>query len=211
MAKTTNDLNLIFLLKVSICATLIFACSNLDETRSGFNTENKGSFPTDSAKNVVYVIDGKFIENTDDQGRLPGLKSENISSVHVLKSKEASAKYGVPPGKKVIEITTVQADKKNYIVVEEEPEIEGGASSLFRVLEYPSSARIAGIEGTVVVKFVVDENGEAVDPYVVRGIGGGCDEAALRAVKQVKFKPYIQNGKKLPAQFTMPIIFRLSK
>ena len=48
-------------------------------------------------------------------------------------------------------------------------------------------ARRAGIEGRVTVQFIVNEAGQVENPRVIRGIGGGCDEAALDAVKQAKF------------------------
>ena len=70
-------------------------------------------------------------------------------------------------------------------------------------------ARRAGIEGRVTVQFIVNEAGQVENPRVIRGIGGGCDEAALEAVKKAKFTPGMQRGRPVRVQFSLPVIFRL--
>lgn len=96
-----------------------------------------------------------------------------------------------------------------FIVVEQQPELIGGMAALQKNIKYPEMARKAGIEGRVFVQFVVDERGNVNDPKVVRGIGGGCDKEALRAVESVKFKPGLQRGKPVKVQFSLPVTFRL--
>ena len=66
-----------------------------------------------------------------------------------------------------------------------------------------------GIEGRVTVQFIVNEKGEPTNPRVIRGIGGGCDEEALRLVKQARFKPGMQRGVPVRVQYSLPIVFRL--
>jgi TonB family protein len=56
---------------------------------------------------------------------------------------------------------------------------------------------------------VTDENGKVIHAKVLNGIGGGCDEVALDAIKQTKFNPGIQNGKPIKVQVTIPIWFKL--
>lgn len=90
------------------------------------------------------------------------------------------------------------------------PVLLGGMSAVYRNLRYPEIARNAGIEGRVVIQFVIDEQGNVVDPRVVRGIGGGCDEAALEAVKQLQFSPGRQRGRPVKVRYSLPIMFRLS-
>jgi len=96
-----------------------------------------------------------------------------------------------------------------FVVVEQQPELIGGMAALQSNIEYPEMARKAGIEGRVFVQFVVDEKGNVNDPKVVRGIGGGCDKEALRAVRSVKFKPGLQRGKPVKVQFSLPVVFQL--
>jgi TonB family protein len=61
----------------------------------------------------------------------------------------------------------------------------------------------------VYVQFIVNENGDVEDPRVIRGIGGGADEAALEAVRDAKFKPGVQRGRPVRVQYSLPIVFRL--
>jgi len=96
-----------------------------------------------------------------------------------------------------------------FMAVEEMPELQGGIASLQKKVNYPEMARKAGIEGRVVIQFIVNENGEVEDPHVIRGIGGGCDKEALRVVKEAKFKPGRQRGEPVRVQFSLPITFRL--
>ncbi len=78
---------------------------------------------------------------------------------------------------------------EEFEVVERMPELIGGLAAIQRAVRYPASAKEAGIEGRVIVQFIVDEQGRVVDPVVVRGIGAGCDEEAVRAISQVRFRP----------------------
>lgn len=76
---------------------------------------------------------------------------------------------------------------------------------------YPKAARKAGIEGRVIVKFVVDEDGAICDVRLLKGIGGGCDEEAVKVVSEMPFwNPGIQNGETVRVYFTLPITFRLT-
>lgn len=96
-----------------------------------------------------------------------------------------------------------------FVAVEQMPELVGGLAELQKGLTYPSMARRAGIEGRVIVQFIVNENGTVEDPRVIRGIGGGCDEEALKAVSKAKFKPGRQRGEPVRVQYSLPVIFRL--
>jgi protein TonB len=70
-------------------------------------------------------------------------------------------------------------------------------------------ARRAQIEGRVIVEFIIDKEGNVMDPKIIRGIGGGCDEVALNAVQKIKFKPGMQRGKPVLVRYSMPINFTL--
>ena len=63
--------------------------------------------------------------------------------------------------------------------------------------------------GRVILQFIVDENGNVTEPAVVRGIGAGCDEEALRVVREAKFKPGKQRGKAVKVKMSLPITFKL--
>lgn len=97
-----------------------------------------------------------------------------------------------------------------FVAVEQQPKLKGGQKWLYNHIKYPDMARKAGIEGRVIVQFIVDENGNVENPHVIRGIGGGCDKEALRVVKQAHFTPGRQRGKAVRVQFSLPIVFKLN-
>ena len=96
-----------------------------------------------------------------------------------------------------------------FVVVEQMPELIGGLAELQSKIKYPEMARRAGIEGRVYIQFIVNEQGQVENPQVIRGIGGGADEEALRVVKQAQFKPGMQRGRPVRVQYSLPIYFRL--
>ena len=89
------------------------------------------------------------------------------------------------------------------------PELIGGIGSLMKTIYYPEIAKKAGVEGTVVIQFVVDTQGRVKDAIVLKGIGGGCDEEALRAVNAAKFSPGRQRGKAVAVKMSLPVRFVL--
>jgi len=104
-----------------------------------------------------------------------------------------------------------EEEEEVFIIVEQMPKMIGGIASLQKYITYPEIAKIAGIEGRVIVRFVIDERGNVVDPQVIRGIGGGCDEEAVEAVKKVKFIPGKQRGQPVKVSYTLPVVFKISK
>ena len=96
-----------------------------------------------------------------------------------------------------------------WLYAEEMPELIGGLSAIQQEIRYPVIAKRAGVEGRVTLQFIVDENGNVTEPAVVRGIGAGCDEEALRVVREAKFKPGRQRGKAVKVKMSMPVMFKL--
>lgn len=105
-----------------------------------------------------------------------------------------------------------EGDKEEdfFVAVEDQPELIGGIGELQKKVTYPPRCKRAGIEGRVTVQFIVNTEGEVENPKVIRGIGGGCDQAAIEAIKKhAKFKPGRQRGKAVNVQMSLPILFRL--
>jgi protein TonB len=96
--------------------------------------------------------------------------------------------------------------------VEQIPEFSGNMGDyLGNHLHYPDAARESGIQGQVLIEFLVNEDGAVTNARVARGIGGGCDEEALRIVSGMpKWKPGKQNGMPVKVLFTLPIKFVLN-
>ncbi len=101
-------------------------------------------------------------------------------------------------------------------IVEQMPSFPGGEPAkltfLANNLHYPELAQESGIRGTVYLRFIVKADGSVTDIKIIRGIGGGCDEEAIRVVKLMpKWVPGKQKGKNVDVLFTMPISFVLSR
>ncbi|MCH8031929.1 MAG: energy transducer TonB [Bacteroidetes bacterium] len=96
-----------------------------------------------------------------------------------------------------------------FEMVDQIPELIGGLDGLQDRLEYPESCLSAGIEGRVFIQLLVSKEGRQSEVRVVRGIGGGCDEAAVRAVEWSRFIPGRDNGKPVRVRMSLPITFRL--
>ncbi|WP_340103503.1 energy transducer TonB [Rhodohalobacter sp. 8-1] len=107
------------------------------------------------------------------------------------------------------ENTMAQSSEEVFTVVDEMPEMIGGAESLYGEIKYPRAAARSGIEGRVFIQFVVDKDGNVRDEKVLRDIGGGCGEAALEAVREVKFTPGKKDGVAVNVQYSMPVTFKL--
>lgn len=103
----------------------------------------------------------------------------------------------------------VEEEPEIFVIVEQTPELIGGQSSLMEKINYPEIARKANVEGRVFLQFVVDENGNVHDPAVVRGIGAGCDEEALRVISEAKFIPGRQRGRAVKVKMSMSVLFKL--
>jgi protein TonB len=103
-----------------------------------------------------------------------------------------------------------------YTSIDEMPQFPGGMPALMDYLgasiQYPEKARKDDIQGKVVVKFVVCENGTLCNEEIVRSVGGGCDEEVIRVVKAMpNWKPGKQNGKAVKVYYTLPVSFRFKE
>ena len=101
-----------------------------------------------------------------------------------------------------------------FKVVEVMPEFPGGAAKMMEYIQknmkYPMMARESDIQGRVFVNFVVEPDGSISNVAVLRGIGGGCAEEAVRVVQSMpKWNPGKQRGTAVRCAFTVPIIFKL--
>ena len=105
-------------------------------------------------------------------------------------------------------------EEEIFRFVKNKPSFPGGETALNRFLasniEYPTMARESDIQGKVFLTFVVEKDGSITDVKLLRGIGGGCDDEAIRVVKIMpKWSPGKQNGRTVRVQFTLPVKFVL--
>lgn len=113
----------------------------------------------------------------------------------------------------LVEVEEVN-EEEIFTIVETMPSFPGGEAALFKYLQqnvkYPQMAKDAGITGRVFVSFVIDKSGNVTDTKILRGIGGGCDEEALRVVKAMPdWSPGKQRGRSVNVEYRLPINFIL--
>jgi TonB family protein len=115
-----------------------------------------------------------------------------------------------------IDEIVINADKedKPLTFVEKMPEYPGGIDSMMHFLakniKYPKTAFDMGISGRVILQFVINKEGKIENVKILRGIGGGCDEEALRVIKMMpNWEPGMDKGKIVSVYFTIPVVFTL--
>ncbi|MGY6523662.1 MAG: energy transducer TonB [Mongoliitalea sp.] len=114
----------------------------------------------------------------------------------------------------IADAPVVEKADEIFDVVENAPEFPGGMEAWYQYLQknlkYPTQARRMGIEGTVYVVFVVNTDGSIQDVELLRGIGGGCDEEAIRVVQNApKWTPGKQRGRPVRVRMRLPVRFKL--
>ena len=112
--------------------------------------------------------------------------------------------------------TIEKADEKVEIfgMVEEMPYFPGGEAKLLEYIakniNYPKEAIEKGIEGRVIMGLIIDVDGSVTDVKLLRGIGGGCDDEAIRVIKSLpKWRPAKQNGVSSRVSYQIPVNFKL--
>ena len=117
---------------------------------------------------------------------------------------------------KQIKFVPVDTSKLVYKVVEQMPAYPGGHEAMVKFLienvKYPEAAKKKNVQGTVFVSFIVRSSGAITDVKVLRGIGSGCDEEAVRVVSLMpKWTPGQEKGKAVDVMFNLPIKFALGE
>ncbi len=105
--------------------------------------------------------------------------------------------------------------KDTFLIVEKMPTYPGGMKAFYTLfskkLRYPSQARRMNVEGRVILSFIIGKDGAISNIKLLRGIGAGCDEEAIRILKKTaKWNPGKQRGKAVKVQMTIPINFKLN-
>lgn len=152
-----------------------------------------------AAVNTKPIVIEVLIGKTSDKSWDDILGSEDYDDELFAEEKEDKEEIPAPP----------------RTWVEKMPSFVGGEREMFaflgKNLRYPVQARDAGIEGIVYVEFVVEKDGSITNEKVYRSLGGGCEEAALKAVKRMpKWIPGSQGGQNVRVLFRLPVNFKLN-
>jgi protein TonB len=110
-----------------------------------------------------------------------------------------------------INAATIFSGEDEYIIAMEKPPVPAdGIQSIYQKLSYPKMAISAKVEGKVYILVLVNEKGDVDDAKIVKGIGAGCDEEAVKAIKKTKFLPGIHNGQPTKSKLSLAVQFKLS-
>lgn len=215
----------------TLCAFLFieFACTeeldrDLKEISNQGNTISYDQLPVEMQDELKAIknqlsylkINGATKEDVFKLKELQNIDQNLIHSINV--HKESNAVY-VAMKKAGTNFDYVSDRSKTqgevFVVVEDQPQFKGGMEAFYRYVSsemtYPVAARQNGVEGKVDVQFVVERDGSVTNVQVINGIGSGCDEEAVRVVKNSPaFQPGSQRGKAVRVRLAMPIIFKLN-
>ncbi len=153
---------------------------------------------------VAPVVTSDSVETTmatqDDLSAKPNTEAPAEENIEVVETKT--------------QVIEQEAPKEIFTVVEEQPTYPGGEEARIKFLQenmkYPEEAKELGVQGKVFVTFVVEVDGSITDVKVLRGIGSGCDDEAIRVVKSMpRWVPGKQRGVPVRVQFNLPINFKL--
>jgi periplasmic protein TonB len=116
----------------------------------------------------------------------------------------------------IIEVPDVEFEDEIFLVVEEQASFKGGRSAWIKFvnenLRYPEQAKRMGIEGRVYLSFIVDKQGQIHDIKIARGIGAGCDQAALEMLKtSPEWMAGKQRGRDVNSRMQVAVTFKLAE
>ena len=179
-----------------------------------------------SLLNREVVVDEEMVEITKQEEQKPqpveqpqqttqleivedDVETEDLNINAEVEQNEVIEGYVAP---EVVEEEVVE--QEIFQIVEEMPAFPGGEAKLMEYvgknIKYPQIARETGIQGRVFIGFVVEPDGSVSNVKLLRGIGGGCDEEAMRVVKSMpKWKPGKQRGKAVRVSYQIPVFFKL--
>lgn len=171
----------------------------------------------DQIKFVPPVVkkDEEVLEEEPPPPTVEEIKDKEISTVTKEGEEdgvdESLLEPEAPSGPAVIE---EPKEEEPFTYVEQMPSFPDGTEAMYKYIydkiKYPAIARENGISGQVIVQFVVSKEGDIQKAKVVRGLGGGLSEEALRVVNGMpRWKPGKHNGRPVPVTFTLPIKFVL--
>ena len=180
----------------------------------------------ESLLNREVVLDEEMVEITKQEEQKPqpveapqqttqleivddDVETEDLNINAEVEQNEVIEEYVAP---EVVEEEVVE--QEIFQIVEEMPSYPGGDKALMEYIakniKYPQIARESGIQGRVFVGFVVEPDGHVSNVKLLRGIGGGCDEEAMRVIKSMpKWKPGKQRGKAVRVSYQIPVMFKL--
>jgi protein TonB len=171
----------------------------------------------DQTKFAPPIVREDDLVQDDEPPSIEELKNSNPGQRTIAGVPDGDLVIVTPPGDGPKQSAVVE-DNTAYdaITIEVQPSFRGGIDKFYDYLRstvrYPAVAMEQGIQGKVFVSFIVERDGTLTDIQVLRKLGGGTDEEAIRVLKaSPAWNPGIQNGKKVRVKFNIPISFFLTQ
>ena len=190
--------------------------------------QTNDTLPNDTIPDDAFMLEGDVVKVLPDtlkkeEEKKAGCKSDVLSAIagEVVEIDTTEIIEGELPdfereyiAPEVGEVSPDDMIDEVYTIVEQMPEFPGGVDKMIEFMaeniHYPEEAKEAEIQGRVFVSFVVEEDGSIGNVTLLRGIGHGCDEEAMRVVKSMpKWQPGMQRGKAVRVSYILPIVFKL--
>ena len=159
-----------------------------DEEKKDLLRVYSDKYNADTSNGIIFIVTKEYAKSED----------RKKDYVVVVKSKDKETK-----------------EEKVFNVVEQMPAFPGGMDEMMKYLSmnvrYPEAAKKAGLQGRVVVQFVVEADGSVSNAKVVRSVNEELDAEAVRVIEKMpKWKPGMQDGKAVRVRYNIPIAFRLN-
>lgn len=166
-------------------------------------TEHQKALPPPPVKQPISI---KIVRND--------AKVDDNIIIDVEANEQTAVQEYVPVKENIYVEEEIIEEETIFYIVESPPCFPGGPAALYQYLSenisYPLMAKEADIQGTVYLSFIVGKTGEITDVKVLRGIGGGCDEEAVRVVQSMpRWEPGKQRGVPVIVRFNLPVKFIL--
>ncbi len=208
--------------------TQIGAIVSLALSLLAFNSASKDEVATTVASTINNEVEQIDIPQTEQiktppppaaPPQLTIVADNEVLEDQQMESSEITQDTYIPPVDLVVtggDEETVQTEEEVFTVVEDQPSFPGGDGKLLEFLgkniKYPSLAKENNIQGMVVLTFVIEKDGSVSDVKVLRGIGGGCDEEAMRVTRSMpRWSAGKQRGQSVRVQFNLPVRFVLQQ
>lgn len=205
---------------IALCLLLLFKTDEKPDTVNGY--KSNGNVVDLSIDNIYSRPPGISEEKPGGGGQTNRISGTPVPAKEITKviefDQSAPAKgdstkrgsggtgtgTGIGTGRPPVELFK----KSDYLIaVEIQPEPIGGYAAIDRKAVLPEAARKNSISGKVFLQVYINENGEVVFAEVLKGLGYGCDEAALKAIKLIRFKAGKQKGRYVKVQMSVPVNF----
>lgn len=154
---------------------------------------------------LTKIVEEGPVVNGVEEGNWRSKKSDTVETISEYRK-----------GKIVSVADQYKSGSKVYLYVEKAPEFPGGPEGFGKFIanniRYPANARKNGVKGNVTISFIIEKDGTVSKVKVVKGIGSGCDEEAVRVLKlSPAWDPGVQDGKPVSVLLNIPISFSLGK